>query len=107
MKKEDLHKAVFESYSAAISNYHLDAKDVNLSTTWCLDRYDMDFFVVLLEEKIPEDFSFLKEKRFDILQDVCSEIEYYFPVETEVKPHSIAKSENHVKNACCFDKQRN
>lgn len=105
MKKEDLHKAVFESYTATICNYHLDLSDVNLSTPCCLDKYDMDFFIILLGEKIAEDFSFLKGKRFDILQDICSEIEYYLPVEEEAKPHTIAKSKNNLKNTSFFDKQ--
>jgi len=105
MNKKELQKAVFESYALVLRSAALDAEDVNLSTFCCLNKYDMDYFVELLEEKIPEDFSFLKNGRFEILQDVCSEIEYYYPVVDEEEPRVVLKAQNTLKSGS--DKQHN
>ena len=107
MNKKELHNAVFEAYALSIRASAFELEDIKLSTYWCLDRHDMEVFVSFLEEKIPEDFTFLKDKRYEIVQDVCSEIEYYFPVEDDEKTTVVAKSKLPLNSQSVVDKQRN
>ena len=105
MKKENLQKAIFEAYSSTISSCVFDSQDVNLSTIWCLNKYDTDYFINLLEEKVMEDCSFLKNKRFDILQDVYSEVERFYPVEEETKPLHLTKAKTNTSMVDFSDRQ--
>ena len=105
MKKEELHKMIFEAFAQTQSTYNVKPNEVDLSTVWCLDKFDTDYFISILEEKIPEDLDFLRTKRFDFVHDVCMEMEHYLPLEQEIKPRLIAQKQNNLTND--FDKQRN
>ena len=106
MNKKDLQDAVIASYVSSVRAYYINTQDVKMSTFWCLDKYDMDYFIDLLEEKIPEDFSFLKNKNFEVVQDVCAEIENIFPVETPEIASPTVKSHFHSKSAATTGRNR-
>ena len=107
MNRKDLQKTVFDCYASVLKGIGFSTENISLSTLWCLDDNDMTYFVDLMEEKIPEDFSFLKEGRFENLQDVCFEIESYFPVEEDKIIYPIVKSHNHSKAGFGFERQKN
>ena len=105
MKKEELKNTVFETYSTILSGIGFSVEKIDLTTRWFLDDFDTEFFATLMEEKLAEDFSFLKNKRFENLQDVCSEIEYNLPLEEEeISP--IIKSCYRPKKLFRFDRQK-
>ena len=106
MNKRDLHQIVFDVYGRVLNVSNCYVEEVNLSTLWCLSDNELLYFIELIQEKIPESFSFLKERRFENLQDVCMEIERYYPVEETAVSCSTVKTRFSSNGLFSLSRQR-
>ena len=80
MKKKELENTICETLDFVLQKYYPEGKHVKPDDLLCADKWDMMFFKELISEKLPEDFSFLDEKEFQTVGDLCSEIEKHVPV---------------------------